>query len=256
MLARLDTARNLDEQGLNYLQDIPNEYKLLYEFLSQAYESRYLPTEIKIALTNIGKNINLINTESIANEFAKTNNGKANIAVYLYEDFLAQYDKLRDTEKRKEGGVYYTPREAADFIARGVNSIIKGSFGLAQGYGALNVKVLDFACGTGTFLHSIFDIMLPDGMDDLAKIMAKSKITNDIYGFEILFTPYIIAHTILTRFLAGKGIRLGNDRLGVYLTNTLDIGQHTISDLLPALKKESDKATLIKNEEKILAIVC
>jgi hypothetical protein len=44
--------------------------------LEQGYLSWNLPAEIKIALTNIGKNIHLIDTEAITNEFLKINNGK------------------------------------------------------------------------------------------------------------------------------------------------------------------------------------
>ena len=254
MLSCIDTGKKLDEKELDYLRGIPSEYKLLYEFLQQAYENRDLPMSIKIALINIGKNINLISIEDIQKEFAKTNNGKQNIVVYLYEDFLQEYDNLRKTEKRKEGGVYYTPSEVANFIARSVSGIIKDKFSLHHGYLSRNVKILDFACGTGTFLHSIFEQIIGSDMDDVDKEIVRNKIANDIYGFELLFTPYIIAHTILTRFLKEKGIKM-DERLGIYLTNTLDISQHSISSLLPSLKREYEKAMEIKDHEQILAIV-
>ena len=256
LLSRLDTNELLDETKRNYLDGIPETYQLLYEFLESAYSNKFLPPEIKVALTNIGKNLNLINVESIQKEFDKVANGKSNIAVYLYEDFLKQYDELRKTEKRKEGGVYYTPKEAADFIIRGVRDIIKTSFSLEDGFLSPNVKVLDFACGTGTFIDSIFDLSIEDDLDDLDKLKIKEKIINDFYGFEILFTPYIISHTILTKHLKDKGIKLfQGERLGIYLTNTLDISQHSISGHLPNLKKEHEKAAKIKNQEEILAIV-
>jgi hypothetical protein len=254
MLSCIDTGKNLDEKELDYLRGIPSEYKLLYEFLQQAYENRDLPMPIKLALINIGKNINLISIEDIQKEFAKTSNGKQNIVVYLYEDFLQEYDNLRKTEKRKEGGVYYTPSEVANFIARSVNWIIKAQFSLPHGYLSRNVKILDFACGTGTFLHSIFEQVIGSDMDDVDKEIVRNKIANDIYGFELLFTPYIIAHTVLTRFLKEKGIKM-DERLGIYLTNTLDISQHSISSLLPSLKREYEKAMDIKDREQILAIV-
>lgn len=256
MLARIDTEKNLDEHDLEYLRLIPADYKLLIEFLSQAYESRNLPPSIKVALINIGKNINLINIEAIKQEFIKAESGKQSIAVYLYEDFLSYYDKLRGTENRKEGGVYYTPSEATNFIVRSVNYILNTKFNLQSGFSSKNVKTLDFACGTGTFLHSIFNLLLDKDMDDLALQAAKEKIVNDIYGFEVNFTPYIISHTLLTRFLfENKIVFENNERLGVYLTNTLDITQHSISSLLPRLKQEYDKSLKIKENEDILAIV-
>ncbi|GHT39000.1 hypothetical protein AGMMS49965_03860 [Bacteroidia bacterium] len=54
LLARLDTEEKLNEDKLDYLSNIPFEYKLLYEFLAQGYDMRIraLPTLIKIALTN------------------------------------------------------------------------------------------------------------------------------------------------------------------------------------------------------------
>jgi hypothetical protein len=257
MLARLEDAElRFDEGSIDYLRQIPRAYRLLKEFLKNGYEEDYAPIFVKKALISIGKNINLINIESIQKEFNKENNGKSNIAVYLYEEFLKSYDELRKTEKRKEGGVYYTPKAATSFIVRGVNHILKEHFGLTDGYMDKTVKVLDFACGTGTFIDSIFDIIIHDDMDELEKRKVKEKIKNDYYGFEILFTPYIVAHTILTKHLRDKGITiLDNERLGIYLTNTLDISQHSISGLLPNLKNEHEKAARIKNDESILAVV-
>ncbi|MDR1738214.1 MAG: N-6 DNA methylase [Candidatus Symbiothrix sp.] len=256
LLARLESEEKFNEQDLNYLNHIPLEYKLLYEFLSQGYECRYLPTDIRIALTQIGKYLNLIDIEAVQKEFANSKDGKQNISVYLYEDFLAQYDKFRGTENRREGGVYYTPKEVADFIARSINEILKEDFKFVKGYNSEKVKVLDFACGTGTFLQSVFEQMLPQKMDDLQKITTKKKIINDIYGFELLVTPYIIAHTFLSIFLKNKGINLErHENLAIYLTNTLDISQHTISGLLPALKRENTEAMKVKDCENILAIV-
>jgi predicted helicase len=255
LLARLDKGKQLDEHRLNYLENIPEQYGFLYEFLEQGYQSRSLPTEIKTALTNIGKNINLIDTDAITKEFQSLKNGKNNIAVYLYEDFLTEYDKFRGTENRREGGVYYTPQEATDFITRAVNHLLKISFDLPNGYNSENVKVLDFACGTGSFIQSVFQQMIPENPDKLEINTLKNKILKDIYGFELLFTPYIIAHTFLSRFLIDRGIRLDNERLKIYLTNTLDISSHTISDFMPILKSEYEKAREIKDNENILAIM-
>jgi len=257
LLARLDNGEQLREQALDYIEYIPREYRLLIEFLNSVWKRYYLPTELYMALINIGKNINRIDTDAITKEFQKTNNGKQNIAVYLYEDFLAQYDKFRGTENRKEGGVYYTPSEATDFITRGVNYLLKTNLDLPQGYNSENVKILDFACGTGTFLHSVLEQMIPKKPDKLTIQTLKNKITKDIYGFELLFTPYIISHTILTRFLKEKGIDFvgKDDRLGIYLTNTLDISSHSISEFLPRMKKEYEKARDVKDKENILAII-
>jgi hypothetical protein len=83
LLARLDKDKKLDEVRLNYLEDIPSEYKLLYEFLAWAYEARELPSKLKPVLINIGKKINQINIPAIKKEFAKIEGGNEHIAIYL-----------------------------------------------------------------------------------------------------------------------------------------------------------------------------
>jgi type I restriction-modification system DNA methylase subunit len=241
LLARLDTDTKFDEQHLNYLDNIPAEYELMHEFLSGAYSNRYLPPYIKIALVNVGKYLNLIDINAIQKEFNSNDNGRQNIAVYLYEEFLKEFDKLCSKDNRKKNGVYYTPKEAVDFITKSVNEVIKTNFEKKEGYCSQDVKVLDFACGTGTFIRSVLEQMLPEKMDDLTKKTLKDKILKDIYGFELLYTPYVIAHTVLTQMLRDKGIVFDSgrgERLTILLTNTLDISQHSISDYMPEMQYE------------------
>jgi len=73
--------------------------------------------------------------------------------IYFYEDFLAKYD----AKMKKARGVYYTPPPIVNFIVRAVDDILKEIFrnpdGLADNK---RVTVLDFACGTGTFLLEVF----------------------------------------------------------------------------------------------------
>lgn len=244
------------EDNLDWLNNIPLEYKLLYEFLSTGYEPRYLPTPVRVALVNIAKNINLIDIGSVSQEFIKQYHGNTSITAYLYEDFLKEYDTLKGTENRKESGVYYTPKEVTRFIAKSVQEIIKNQFGQQAGFLAPEVKVLDFACGTGTFIDSVYELMLNPHASPLEKQKIKEKILKDIYGFELLFTPYIVAHTVLTKFLKDNGVNIASgDRLPVYLTNTLDLAPHAISQLLPNLKQEHEKALQVKQETDILAII-
>lgn len=254
-IARFENDAKLDEVKRDYLSILPSDYRLLSEFLEGGYSERITPLEIKVVLTQIGKNLNLVNIEAIKEEFAKDNQKNNSIVVYLYEEFLKKYDDLRATENRKENGVYYTPWEATNFIVRACNDILTEEFE-TKGLKERGVKILDFACGTGTFLDGVLDILLPKEIDDLEKVKIKEKVTQDLYGFELLFTPYIVAHTVLIKRLKDAGIKLGNERLGIYLTNTLDIdSNHGISAHLPELKMEDEKATNIKDNEGILAII-
>ena len=73
--------------------------------------------------------------------------------IYFYEDYLRAYDK----ETSKGRGVYYTPPPIVNFIVRAVDDILKESFGMSEGLADnRRVTVLDFACGTGTFLLEVF----------------------------------------------------------------------------------------------------
>ncbi len=73
--------------------------------------------------------------------------------IYFYEDFLAKYD----AKMKKSRGVYYTPPPVVNFIVRAIDDILKDTFGIADGLTDHNrVTVLDFACGTGTFLLEVF----------------------------------------------------------------------------------------------------
>jgi hypothetical protein len=73
--------------------------------------------------------------------------------IYFYEDYLRAYDK----QTSKSRGVYYTPPPIVNFIVRAVDDILKKAFGIRDGLADhRRVTVLDFACGTGTFLLEAF----------------------------------------------------------------------------------------------------
>ncbi len=129
--------------------------------------------------------------------------------IYFYEDYLKAYDK----DTRKGRGVYYTPPPVVNFIVRAINDILKDSFGIKEGLADNNrVTVLDFACGTGTFLLEVFQQIFENigGADKaIAKKVVSDHILKNIYGFEYLIAPYTIAHLKLSQYLRDKGHPLG-----------------------------------------------
>ncbi len=251
-IARID-GTIFNEIERDPIINIPEYYTLLIEFLDTGYQRLKRPQKIELAINSIVKNLNLIDIIKIENELNAT---KDDLIIYLYEEFLKEYDKLRATENRKESGVYYTPPKVTNFIVRGVSDILESKFNLKDRFLNKDIKILDFATGTGTFLANIFDELLVKANDELYRERIKDKIVNDIFGFELLFTPYIVAHTNLIRKLKAKNIELSEDeRVGVYLTNTLDLSSHSISNFLPYLEEENKKATDIKNRDDILIVV-
>jgi hypothetical protein len=143
--------------------------------------------------------------------------------IYFYEDYLKAYDAAM----RKGRGVYYTPPPIVNFIVRAVDDILKDSFGIPDGLADhKRVTVLDFACGTGTFLLEVFQRIFDNiGGPDAgrAEPIVREHILKNLFGFEYLIAPYTIAHLKLSQYLKDKGHPLkGKERLQVFLTNTLE----------------------------------
>jgi hypothetical protein len=168
--------------------------------------------------------------------------------IYFYEDFLGKYD----AKLKKSRGVYYTPPPIVNFIVRAIDDILKDTFGIADGLADhKRVTVLDFACGTGTFLvevlERIFDTIGPDsGKRDL---IIKEHILKNIFGFEYLIAPYTIAHLKLSQYLNERQYKLAaGERIQVYLTNTLEPISPQKNFTLPELTRETEAAQSIKDK--------
>lgn len=176
--------------------------------------------------------------------------------IYFYEDYLKAYDK----ETRKSRGVYYTPPPVVNFIVRAVDDILKDKeiFNIKDGLADhRKVTVLDFACGTGTFLLEIFQRIFDNigGPDNArAGLVVREHILKNLYGFEYLIAPYTIAHLKLSQYLKEHNHLLtDNDRLQIFLTNTLEPVAPQKTLLLPAVTAEVEAAQRIK-EKPILVV--
>ena len=234
---------------------LPKHFITLREFIESSLPARNLPDSIAYALSNIIKTIALIDKPSIATSFQKE---ISEVSIYLYEDFLKAYDELRGEQKRKEGGVFYTPEPIVNMIVRSINELLQKHFG--KSFSDERVKVLDFATGTGSFLAKVFEAIL----EDISEIFAKNTIINkcfrDIYGFEMSFVPYIVAHLKLSQILRERGFSdfSAHQKFQVYLTNTLDLDasrQIHLQVPFDSLKNERDKSLELKHKENLLVIL-
>ena len=169
--------------------------------------------------------------------------------IYFYEDYLRAYNK----ETSKSRGVYYTPPPVVNFIVRAVDDILKTSFGMADGLANhKRVTVLDFACGTGTFLLEVFQRIFDNiGGPDAghADLIVRDHFLRNIFGFEYLIAPYTIAHLKLSQYLNDQNHPLKqNERLQVFLTNTLEPIHPEPNFLLPAITAETEAAQAVKDQ--------
>jgi predicted helicase len=174
--------------------------------------------------------------------------------IYFYEDYLRAYDK----QTSKSRGVYYTPPPIVNFIVRAVDDILKQSFGIRDGLADhKRVTVLDFACGTGTFLLEVFQRVFDNigGPESgRADLIVHEHLLKNMYGFEYLIAPYTIAHLKLSQYLQDQKHPLRDaERLQVFLTNTLEPIEPQSNFLLPAISAEVKAAQEIK-EKPILVI--
>ena len=98
----------------------------------------------------------------------------------IYEDFYQAYNPAAADRL----GVVYTPNEVVDFIIRGTDHLLQKHFGktLADD----NVRILDPATGTGTFITNLINYLPADRLE--------RKYRNEIYANEVAILPYYIAN--------------------------------------------------------------
>lgn len=208
--------------------------------------------------------------------------------IHFYEDFLQEYDPAT----RRSMGAYYTPIPVVKYIVRQVDKILKEEFGIAKGLASeetidhwvetgqdhrtdkrkkletgYNVKlprvqVLDPAVGTATFLNETIKFIYEGfkGQEGRWPSYVNDNLVKRLHGFELMMAPYTIAHLKLGMTLKETGVERLNDRLGVYLTNTLEEGVPMQPDLFSfglaeAVSDESRHAAEIKSNHPIMVVM-
>jgi type I restriction-modification system DNA methylase subunit len=101
------------------------------------------------------------------------------------------YTLTAKKERRKEQGIYYTPKIITDFIVREtVGRYLEENAGYADKLH--NIKILDPACGSGSFLIRAYDELLKYHARELNKPLEKLDqwerlpiLTNSIFGVDL-----------------------------------------------------------------------
>ena len=256
----------------NAREHVPGSFRLIRElvdFLTDLEKSEY--RDVRWVVEEVLSIVNALNLPEIEEDLSfrhrKAINRKVRAGdeeehrlferdpfIYFYEDYLKAYDAAT----RKARGVYYTPPPIVNFIVRAVDDILKEGFGISDGLADhQRVTVLDFACGTGTFLLEVFQRVFDNigGSDDArADLIVRKHMLKNLFGFEYLIAPYTIAHLKLSQYLRDQGHPLTDDeRLQVFLTNTLEPVEPQANFLLPAISAEVEAAQAVK-ERPILVI--
>ena len=266
-LARLNAGTGVEVTLDNVRKFIPGSFSLIRElvrFLEEMDEPEYRPS--RWVVDEILSIVNGIDLAAIHNDLSfrarKAISRKVKAGdeeehrlfekdpfIYFYEDFLKAYDPAM----RKGRGVYYTPPPVVNFIVRAIDDILKDTFGITDGLADhKRVTVLDFATGTGTFLLEVFERIFDTiGGPEAGKAdgIVREHLTKNIYGFEYLIAPYTIAHLKLSQYLRDKGHPLQDqERLQVFLTNTLEPVEPQGNLWMPALAEEVKGAQAVKDK--------
>ena len=201
--------------------------------------------------------------------------------IHFYEDFLKFYDPAA----KKKYGVYYTPQPVVEFIVRAVDDILKTDFALPKGLADTSkvdvtvkemeegsdtvvskvvskhrVQVLDPATGTGTFLAEVVGRIKEQQQKGAWPAYVDEHLIPRIYGFEYMMAPYTIAHLkldMLINWWDDEALAAThNNRLQIYLTNSLDQTELTNKHLLAEMiAREANEANNIKHNAPVMVML-
>ncbi|MCI0474775.1 MAG: N-6 DNA methylase, partial [Anaerolineales bacterium] len=194
--------------------------------------------------------------ERVLKDFGKRTR-REDPVVHFYETFLAAYD----SKLRKARGVYYTPEPVVSYIVRSVDTLLRKEFGKANGLADPSVLLLDPAVGTATFLYfviqQIHETLTAQGQHGAWAKYVAEKLLPRLFGFEILMAPYTVAHLKLGVELKELGYDFASEeRLGIYLTNTLEQAAKKSERLLAKfISDESDAAAAVKRDQPIMVVI-
>ena len=184
--------------------------------------------------------------------------------VHFYETFL----KAFDPKQREQRGVYYTPDPIVGYLTRAVHSLLQRRFRLPDGLASLAddspLYLLDPACGTGSFLAHIVAFIQQElqraRKGGLWNDETIQQLTQRLFGFELLMAPYTIAHLKLGLMLYPPSAPMPKPppRLGIYLTNTLELPDEQIPMQIGPWRifsQEAADAVTVKRETPLLVII-
>lgn len=207
--------------------------------------------------------------------------------VHFYETFLSAYDpKLRELR-----GVYYTPEPVVSYIVESIDWLLREKFALPDGLAdktrftftrhdgkkeieeeSHRVLVLDPATGTGTFLFEVIEQIRErfekKHQAGLWPAYVHEHLLPRLFGFELLMAPYAVAHFKIGLELSGRHLPelwratwayqfQGNERVNIFLTNTLEGIEHVTHQAGPlaALTKEANEASSVKRHRPVLVVL-
>lgn len=253
--ARCTTNNGAAFTRLDAAQNLPKTNPFLRK-LFQYIAGYDLDDRIAWLVDDLAQVLAQADMEAVLKDFGKRI-GKEDPVVHFYETFLTAYDE----KVRKMRGVYYTPEPVVSYIVRSIDHILKTRFNKPEGLADKDTYILDPAVGTATFLYSvinnIYHSFVFKGQQGAWDEYVARHLLPRIFGFELLMAPYAVAHLKLGLQLQSTGYKFQSDqRLGIYLTNTLDEAVKQSEALFARwISEEANAAARVKNDEPIMVVL-
>lgn len=163
----------------------------------------------------------------------------ADVLGSVYEQYLGQIqesEEQRKLSKRKSQGIYYTPRYIVDYIVKNTLGEVLKNTSFKK---ALKIKIIDPACGSGSFLIKAFetlDSFLKNTKNQINTTANNYKrklniLTSNIYGVDLDKEAVEIAELNLLLKVLEKRVLLPN------LSHNIEYGNSLISGTEKELKK-------------------
>jgi len=235
------------EEGRGKSDELVNGLRVLFREFDKNYDSKLFEERILFESEKF-----VVDDNTLAKVIKETYKGSkgirwnfndinGDVLGSIYEQYLGQIQKSDNTKektsKRKSQGIYYTPRYIVDYIIKNtLGEILKNK----PDYEASKIKVLDPACGSGSFLIKAFEVLdnhirkekNQKGTDPLINYARKFAIlTSNIYGVDLDKEAVEIAQLNLLLKALERRERLPN------LSHNIKCGNSLISGTETELKK-------------------
>lgn len=248
LLAR---SENIDVRG-ETLQSVAtalgNSHSLIGKALAVLTDD--LPPDIALSVEALVRVIGAV-------DWAAVDDADGNLVINLYEVFLSVYDP----QIRARTGSYYTPAPVVTAMVNLTDEILSAELGYSKGLASEDVKIVDPALGTGTFLLAIIDRIAARVTSDEGEGMVASALAaaaERLIGFEKQTGPYAVADMRVSEALRRRQVHIPQSGLRVYVADTLDDPNNNASWLphvyAPIAKSRRD-ANHVKLTERVVVVI-
>lgn len=183
--------------------------------------------------------------------------GNRDAYLHLYENFLTVYD----ARLRQKSGSYYTPRQVVEEMVRLTEDVLRTRLGKTQGYAENDVRIVDPAMGTGTFLHTIIENVASQASEQRGPAMAKDaigRLAKRLYGFELQMGPFAVAEMRASDLLKRHQAPLPKGGLNFFVTDTLDnpfLEEQELASTYGVLSSSRKRANEVKGKIPVTVVI-